>query len=581
MNFFKLRIPNVRLYLLQIGVLGTFLSLLVGLFHTQVIQGPYYRRASEQNRIRLIRLEAPRGNIYDRNGLVLATSRLAYHVYAIPEDFSPEDTPILSKLLGLHEKVIRERLSEARHASFTPILLKQDVPKELAMKIEERRPELNGVFIQIGFVRTYPYGDVSAHLVGYIGKISPEEYKNLDPTVYHYNARIGRAGIERAFDSYLRGEDGGRQLEVDARGVPIRLLGEKDPRPGNDLRLTIDVKLQSGMKDLLTKHKGAILVIDLKTGGMLAAFTKPSFDPNAFVAPGRSSERLSIIGSKERKLLDRSLNGLYPPGSIFKLVTAMAALEAKVITPHTTFDCPGYFRFGPKSRAFKCWFHEGHGRMDLYMALERSCNVYFYNVGRLLGERRLAEYARKLGFGSPVELELPTAGGLVPDAEWKKNVHRDNWYPGETITFAIGQSYLLVSPLQILRLVSAIATDGTIFSPVLVWEEFKNERKDLGISVKSDTFRTIRQGMLQAVSSNRGTAQLARVNFAKLAAKTGTAQAPPGEPHAWFGGFFPFQNPEIAFVVFVERGKSGGFAAAQVGKKLVSLYHELRSPSVS
>lgn len=572
---------SLRLQICQWSIFACLAILVIGLFQTQVIQGGHYRKVSERNRIRLIRLEAPRGNILDRSGELLATSRPAYDVYAIPEDFSLTHIPVIGKFLGLSEADIREKLSEARYTSFTPVLFKADVSKEIAMQIEERRPELAGVFILISTRRAYPQGEVASHMVGYIGKISRAEYESLDPSVYHFNSWIGRSGIEREFDSRLRGEDGGRQLEVDARGVPIRLLSERKPEPGRDLQLTIDAKLEAGLAPLLGKWKGAILVMDLKTGGILAAVSSPAFDPNIFVSPNQGEERLKVIGSSDKKLLDRSFNGLYPPGSIFKLVTAMAALESGVITPHTTFTCPGYFRLGPGSRVFKCWFPEGHGRVDLYTAIERSCNVYFYNVGRLLGEKRLAAYARKLGFGSSIPMEIPTAKGIVPDREWKKKARGDKWYQGETITLAIGQSYLLVSPLQILRMVAAVATDGKILDPKLVLDASAEKLEETKLGIREETFRALKQGMLQVVTSNRGTGQLARVNFAKLAAKTGTAQAPPGEPHAWFGGFFPFEDPEVALVVFMERGKSGGFAAAQIAKKAAHLYHEIYGSQVS
>ena len=570
-----------RLKIVQVVMLSGLVILGVGLFETQVIRGGHYRKASEHNRIRIIRLEAPRGNILDRHGVLIATSRSAYNVYAIPEDFDPQDILVLSQILNLPEKQIRFQLSQARFTSFAPVLLKQDVSKEVAMQIEERRPELGGVFIQIGMIRTYPQGEVAAHIVGYIGKISREEYASLDPSIYDYDTWIGRTGIERVFDTHLRGENGGRQLEVNARGVPIRLLGEVEPHPGSNLHLSLDTKLEARIRPLVANKRSAVLILDLKKGELLAAVSTPGFDPNIFVAPGHNTERLSLIGSKERPLLDRGLNGLYPPGSIFKLVTAMAALETGTITSHTTFECPGYFRFGQKSRPFKCWFPEGHGRVDLYIALERSCNVYFYNVGRLLGEKRLAEYARKLGFGSDVPFELPTADGIVPDAEWKQLVRHDKWYQGETITLAIGQSYLLVSPLQILRLVAAVATDGRVFQPKLVRDEFVSIKSEKKFSFRQETFKALRQGMLQAVSSDKGTGQLARLNFTKLAAKTGTAQAPPGEPHAWFGGFFPYDDPEIAMVVFVERGKSGGFTSGQIAKKVAHIYHDLYSSPVS
>jgi penicillin-binding protein 2 len=572
-----------RVDIVRYAFLGSFAILALGLFQTQVVRGRYYQQISESNRIRLIRLESARGRIFDRNQIPLATNRISYNVYVIPEDFNPEDLPILSQLLDLAPNEIRLRMTQKRHLAFTPSLIKEDIEKKVAMKLEERRPKFGGIFIQAQFIRSYPQKELGAHTVGYIGKISRSEYQNKDQSVYHFNSWIGRSGIENVRDGDLRGEDGGRQLEVDARGVPIRLLSEKNPIAGKDVYLTVDVELESRIEKILGDKKGAILVMDLKTGDLLSMVSKPQFDPNAFVMPNRNAERLEIIGSEERMLLDRSRKGLYPPGSVFKLVTAMAALENNLITPHTTFNCPGYFQFNSKSRRFKCWFHEGHGNVDLYTALERSCNVYFYQVGRLLGVKRLAAYARILGFGSQVPLELPTSGGLVPDEDWKQKHYNEKWYPGETISFAIGQSYLLTSPLQILKLVSAIATDGQVIEPRIVRHvgplpidlNDKNatwKRKNL--NVKRETFKVLRQGMLQAVQSDKGTAQLARVEFGKLAAKTGTAQAPPGDAHAWFGGFYPFHQPEIAVVVFVERGTSGGVTAATLAKKVVNAWYE-------
>ena len=572
-------------------MLGALAILVLGLFQTQVIKGRDYRARSENNRMRLIRLEAPRGDIFDRSGILLATNRPAYHVYLIPEDFDPEELPMLSKLLSLSGEEIRLRTAVSRYASFTPVLVKQDVSKEVAMQIEEQRPKLGGVLIQVQFIRTYPLGKIGAHTIGYVGKISKEEYAERDRSVYHFDSWIGRVGIEREYDLVLRGEDGGRQLEVNAKGVPIRLLSEQKPKGGSNVRLTLDTKLEALLRPLLGDRRGAILVMDLKTGNLLADISTPVFDPNAFVSPSRQAERLSLIRAKERPLFDRGFNGLYPPGSVFKLVTAMAGLETGVITPHTTFQCPGYFRLNPNSRKFKCWFEEGHGRIDLYTAIERSCNVYFYQVGRLVGSKRLAAYARKIGFGSSSEIDLPTASGLVPDEDWKNERYQDPWYAGETISFAIGQSYLLVSPLQILRLISTVATDGRVSGPKLVLEPASNHfipknkkilelgKNALVRDIHPTTFRVLRQAMLQAVASDKGTAQFARVDFGKLAAKTGTAQAPPGDAHAWFGGFYPYEDPQIGVVVFVERGRSGGITAARIAKEVVEQWSLSHGPA--
>jgi penicillin-binding protein 2 len=570
-----------RMAVLQLVVAVCLIALMAGMFHTQVVRGLHYRKMSDDNRIRLIRLEAPRGRIYDRDGRVLASSRPSYDVYIIPEDFDPADMPELSKLLQLPPDAIRTLVAQARPASFTPVLLREDVSKEKAMEIEERRPRLSGVFIQLRARRAYPGGRAASHMVGYIGKLSPEEYRRLDRSLYHYNSWIGRAGIERIYDTRLRGEDGGRQLEVNARGEPITLLSERHPVAGEDIHLSIDLGLETSLRKSLEGKRGAILMMDLKTGGLLAAVSEPGYDPNVFVSRDGSSERLEVLSSPELPMMDRGFNGLYPAGSIFKLVTAMAALENGVITPQTTFDCNGQFKFNSRSRPFKCWFAGGHGRVDLYTGIERSCNVYFYQVGRLLGEKRLSEYAKKLGFGSKLKGPVPGAEGLVPDAAWKEKRYHEAWYPGETIMLAIGQSYLLVSPAQILRLIAAIATDGELIEPRMTTDREGRGRESQLLKADRETFRVLKQGMLRAVQSDKGTGQLARVDFMKLAAKTGTAQAPPGKAHAWFGGFFPFHDPQVALVVFVERGESGGLTGAALAKEAVELWRASDAPQMA
>ncbi len=570
-----------RFWILQLFMYGLMGYLVFGFFETQVTRGTYYRSLGDRNRIRAIRTEAPRGDILDRNGLLLAATRPSFNVYIIPEDFDPGDMHDLTRLLEMSEDDLRKRMSGARNASFSPVLLRQDIPKRLAMEIEEHRPGISGVFIQVKALRYYPHKKVAAHLLGYVGKITREEYDRLDRSVYAHDSWIGRSGIERAFDGTLRGEDGGRQLEVNARGVPVRIISERESVSGQDVKLTLDARLSYHLRALLSRRNGSILVMDVNSGGILAALSVPDFDPNAFVVSGRNEERLELIGSKERPLINRGFDGRYPPGSVFKLVTAMAALEHNLITPHTTFHCPGHFSFGGKSRRFKCWFHQGHGSVDLFSAIERSCNVYFYNIGRLLGEKRLADYTRKLGFGVPVDLELPNSGGLVPDAGWKWEKFKEPWYGGETITFAIGQGFLLVTPLQVLRLVQAIATDGKIVEPTLLLEEAERRSKSHTLDIRPDIFRPIKQGMLQVVESKKGTGQLARVNFNKLAGKTGSAQAPPGAAHAWFGGFFPYDNPKIALVIMVERGQSGGIAGARIAKQVLRIWNEIYGPQVS
>lgn len=573
----------MRLNVLKGGVFVGLLFLTGGLFQAQVLKGGYYRNLSEENRIRLIPLEAPRGNVYDRGGRALATNRPAYQLVATPEDVTPEVYPVLARLLKVSEREIRERMSAEREYPFAPVVLSADISKELLFQVEELRPELPGVSIQTDSIRSYPYGLIASHLIGYLGKISPEEYRTKERAQYGLHSLVGRMGIEKVLDLKLRGWRGGRQIEVNARGEKIRIVAEKPPIPGEEVRLTIDLEFQKRLTDLIRAKKATIAFLDLKTHEILALASSPAFDPNVFVSPTGSRERLEFLSNPDAPFLDRGTGAVYPPGSVFKLVTAIAALESGKITPQTTFRCPGYFRLTPHSRPFRCWREHGHGHLDLYRAIERSCNVYFYNVGRLVGPDLLAQTARKLGFGQTFQMELTNlAPGLVPDSVWKKSHLKEPWYPGETLSFAVGQGYLLVSPLQILRLAAMIAKDGEWIEPKLVREPHSSSEETpvKKIAIHEKNLKVIRQGMLKVVESDYGTGQLARVDFDQLAGKTGTAQAPPREPHAWMTGFFPYRDPQIAFVVMIEHGGSGGINAARIVKRALKIWRELYVPPV-
>jgi len=570
----------MRLNILKGIVLIGVCALVVGLFQTQVFQGGYYRNLSEENRIRLVPEEAPRGQVYDRAGKLLATNRASYHLVATPEDVTPDVYPELARLLKISEREVRERMSSPREYPFAPVVLLRDIPRELLFKVEELRPELPGVSIQTETIRSYPYGPVAAHIIGYLGKINQREYENGDRERFGMESLIGRSGIEKIYDLRLRGFRGGKQVEVNARGERIRVVAEKTPVPGEDLTLAIDLEFEKRLMELIKDKKATIAFLDLKTNELMALVSSPAFNPNVFVSPSGAAERLQFLKDRDAPLLERGSGAAYPPGSVFKLVTALAALESGKITPQTTFNCPGYFRLKPGGRAFHCWNEKGHGPMDLYRAIERSCNVYFYNVGRLVGADTLAHYARELGLGQTLDLELTNmAPGLVPDSTWKKNHFKQEWYPGETLSFAVGQSYLLVSPLQILRLAAMLAKDGEWVEPKLIRNPARGAdepKKRIAISEKN--IKVIKQGMLKVVNSDYGTGQLARIDFDQLAGKTGTAQAPPKAPHAWMTGFFPYQNPEIAFVVLLEHGGSGGINAARVVKQAIHIWKELYAP---
>ena len=565
----------MRFYIFRVVVYAGLVLLGLGLFRTQVLEGRRYRKLGEQNRIRLIPLEAPRGRVFDRRGNLLAANRPSFNVVATPEDVTPEVFSRLAKILQLPEKEIRQRMSAPREYPFAPAVIEEDVSQALAFRIEERRPELPGVTIQVSGLRYYPYDETASHLIGFIGKINPQEYQQADRERYGMNSLVGRSGIEKIYDERLRGWRGGRQIEVNALGQMIKLLSEKMPEPGEDLTVTIDLELQKRIMQSMEGKRASVAVLDLATGDILALASTPAFDPNVFVAPGHGEERLRFLHDPRSPLLDRGVGSAYPPGSVFKLVTALAGLETGKITPNTSFFCNGAFRLKPGARPFHCWREGGHGGLNLYQAIERSCNVYFYNIGSRLTADEIAHYARELGLGESMQIEATNiAPGLVPDSAWKQQKFKDKWYQGETLSFAIGQSYLLVSPLQILRLVGIIAKNGERMEPRLLHEDIPQGQAKK-IAIREENLKVIRQGMLQVVESDYGTGQLARVQFEKMAAKTGTAQVPPKQAHGWMTGFFPYHKPEIAFVVFVEHGGSGGIAAAKIVKEMLMAWREL------
>jgi len=566
-----------RQYLFQGFLLGMMTLLAGGLFHTQVIRGSEYAQMSERNYVRLIPLEAPRGRVMDSQGRLLADNRPSFDVVAIPEDVRSETFVKLAPLLELTPLEVRKRLAEKREYLFAPIVIAEDISRELAYKIEEYRPELPGVSIRVSGVRHYPYADVGSHLIGYIGKINQKEYETFERSRFGMTSMIGRAGLEKSFDEDLRGWRGGRTIQVNAAGHLVKVLSERNPEPGKDLHLTIDLEFQKKVMKLIEGKNAVVAVMDLASEGLLALATSPGYDPNVFVSPTKSAERLKLIKEKNSPLLDRAMSSAYPPGSVFKLVTALAGLETGAIQPGNRFYCSGQFFATSKSRPMKCWWHTGHGSINLYESLERSCNVYFYNTARKVGVEKLAYYSRMLGYGSPIRLETGNvAAGLIPDPDWKKDKLKGKWYEGETLNMGIGQGYVQVAPLQVLRATAIIAKEGEWVEPHLTQKPKDPSSRKPRLAAKKENFIALKKGMYQVVHSPYGTGQLAKVEFAKMGAKTGTAQDPPREPHSWMNGFLPYKTPKIAFVVFVENGGSGGITAGKILKDVLLAAEELK-----
>ncbi|MFA7255412.1 MAG: penicillin-binding protein 2 [Candidatus Omnitrophota bacterium] len=571
-----------RFHFFQTFVFILMILLGLGLFQTQVLRGSYYYELSKRNRVRLIPLEAPRGRVFDQKDRLLAANRSSYNIIAIPEDITPEVYPRLARVLEISEKEVRRRMSAGREYPFAPAVIMEDVPQELAFLIEERRPELPGVSVRVEGIRYYPYGETASHVIGYIGTVNQGESELMDRDRFGVNSQIGRAGIEKAFDDSLRGWRGGQQIEVDARGQMVRVLSDRKPEAGSDITVTLDLEFQKKIMELIKGLHASIAVLDLETDGLLAMASAPAYDPNIFVSPASSEQRLHVLRDENSPMLDRGINAAYPPGSIFKLVTALAGLDLGKITPQTRFRCTGSFQLGPKAKPARCWLHEGHGNINLYEALERSCNVYFFNVAKRLTPDEIAHYAHELGLGEPLRLEISRmAPGLIPDSAWKKARFNQPWYQGETLNMAIGQGYMLVTPFEILRLTAIIAKNGKVVEPHLVVQDRTLTPETPRVAIREENLDVIKRAMLQVVESDYGTGQLARVDFDKLAGKTGTAQAPPLKSHSWMTGFFPYKNPKIAFVVFVEHGGSGGITSARLVKQMLETWRDLNVAPVA
>jgi penicillin-binding protein 2 len=561
---------------MRIGFLKTltlffFLLLILSLAYNQVIQGEDYLRLSQNNRIKLVRLTAARGDIYDRMNRVLAGTRLKFNVAILGEKAADakESLKKISPFVGISQQELSRRLRKNYSVPFTPTVVAEDVSKQTAIALECRESEIPGLIIQTEPFRDYRYGKSFCHILGYLGSINEEELSRLK--VYGLRARdlIGRSGIEGELDRKLRGDPGGMQIEVNNRGYKVRVLGALQAQKGEDVYLTVDAQLQELVDDLLEKRKGACVVMNPQNGEILAMVSNPGFDPNIFIAavtgqPLAGKRIKALLTSKDAVLLNRAISSCYSPGSIFKVVVAAAGLETQETSIQERVHCPGSFRVG--NRDFFCWKRDGHRSQSLTDSIAHSCNVFFYRLGLKLGADKITLFARKFGLGSPTGIDLPyEADGLVPSKSWKLKVKRDRWYDGETANFSIGQGYLLTTPLQMTRVVSAIANGGYLVQPHILSPGQTVKKK---IPLKAETLEVIKEGMRRVIDDSHGTAHKASISGVQWAGKTGTAQASKGAPHGWFAGFFPLEQPRAAIVVFLENGGSGGDVPTAIARKI-------------
>jgi len=557
---------------LQKIFLTLLILLILVLSYYQIIKGDYYYSLSEKYRIKVIPLISRRGNILDRNGNVLATYKQVIDIVVNPQELKDKEITFkrLSEILELPYEELLKKYKENFTSPFVPVTIAENVSLEKVFLLEENRPELNGIDIEIKPVRFYPLGQIGAHILGYLGEISSEEFSRLKHYGYRIKNTVGKMGIEKALDVYLRGEDGGRQVEVDNLGNVIQLVGEKKPVPGKDIQLTINKDWQEKAHHLLGKYVGAIIMMDVRNGEILVMESSPSFDPNIFATKEKDRIKETFFSSKA-VLLNRATKANIPPGSIFKLVMAIAGLSSKKIDIYTRYRCEGKFYWGNKE--FNCWLEEGHGDETVVEAIKHSCNIFFYRLGLELGIEKIRQFALLLGLGEKTGIEIEEDKGFIPSPKWKQAKLKEKWYEGDTLNLSIGQGYIMVTPIQILRLISMIANGGFLIKPHLIKgidripvEEVVKEYT--GIS--ENILKIVKEGMFKAVNEQDGTGIKARVEGLEIAAKTATIQTSRGFSHALIAGFLPYSKPKLGFLVFLEHGGKGGGKAAELCQELFS-----------
>jgi penicillin-binding protein 2 len=590
---------------LTIAVVGIFALVLLRLFVLQVLQGSKYRELSEENRIRVEVLTAPRGEIRDRKGRLLADCAPSFTVTLDPYDKAYVRHPkgidstlaILGPILGVDPKELHDKIQRERKVSFLPIRLKRNVDMKSVAFVSEHRDQLPGVEVESEPLRRYTLGPLASHLLGYVGEISDKELADPKYANYLSGDLIGRMGIERGYESLLRGVDGKRFVEVNALGRKGEFLGEKHPVlpvRGQDLTLTIDLDVQRAAENAFEPGaRGAVVAIDPRNGEVLALVSKPNYDPNEF-STGITQARWDELSSGGNyPLFNRAIQAAYPPGSTLKPFTALAALETGAITAGTTFaqTCNGAFQFG--SRRFGCWKHEGHGTLAVHDAIVRSCDVYFYQLGVRLGMDRLSEYMAKLRLSDRTGIDLPQERrGLFPDPAWyDRHFGAGRWSKGLVLNLAIGQGECSLTPVKLAQLAAFIANGGTLWRPHVI-RSIGNELPSRSITpddsmkevveVGGRSLATIRSAMEAVVSDPTGTGGQAKLDSISVAGKTGTAQNPHGKDHALFICYAPAESPRIAIAVLVENAGHGSTAAAPVARKVLEgFFHPTPPESVA
>ncbi len=559
----------VMVSVVLLGAFGT------RLFQLQVVNGERNRQLADSNRIRLVPKRPPRGTIYDRNGEILAGSRLSHTVsiwpIALPESEWPQVIDRLSTVLKIPAEEIEQRLEQAGYESIESVSIARGISPAQATALAEYSNELPGVRLEAESVRNYPNGDLAAHVLGYTGEMTDEQLQQRREEGYRMGDVIGQMGAEAAFESTLHGEWGGQQVEVDSSGRIIRILGDKPPIGGQDVQLTLDIELQKAAEAALGARPGAIVAIDPRNGGVLAMASWPTYDPNIFTARMTEAQWAQLQGANH-PFLNRSLQA-FPPASTFKIVTTAAAIESGNYSANAVLPTFPYVQIG--TIQFWDWNKAGFGPLGFTGAMAWSSDTFFYQVAMRIGGPTLIEMTRRFGFGRKTGIELGSeeSPGLVPDAAWKQENIGYDWFVGDSINMSIGQGFMQASPLQVANMFAVAANGGDLVKPHILKdnEESKQWRESLNLS--DTTIDILQQGLRRVITGGTATA-LNVPHLPPFAGKTGTAEADPGLSHAWFGAYFPLEDPEIVVVAFAEHsGGGGGKVAAPMVMEVLEAYH--------
>ncbi len=573
---------HIVIILILAGFLGVF-------WYLQVVKGSEFALLAENNRLRRIALPPTRGVVLDRRGEVLASTRPALNLVLVREGLTDAEGQLrrLESLLGIPYDVLNARLQAMRRRpTFEPLVIREDVQLADIAKVEARRDWFPSVEVEQTALRDYPDGPAVAHAVGYVGEVNESQLAKIDDGSLQQGDIVGKTGIEREYDDVLRGRRGWKLQTVNSLGRPFGASqpGES-PKDGLPLRLAIDKRLQRKLVEALGEEVGSGIFMNPSTGEILALASTPGYDPNVFTAPVSRTTWTALVGDPRHPLTDRAISSFYAPGSTFKVLMSVVGLETGAITRQTTVFCSGSASI--YNRQFMCWKKGGHGTVDVHRALVHSCNVFYYLLGKKVGIDAISKYAKMFGIGELSGIDIPgESRGTPPSAEWKQRIRKEPWYAGDTISVSIGQGLLAVTPVQMATMLSAVANGGTLVRPHLARDA---KRESTKLPVSPATLALIRDALADVVQE--GTATKARLGPIRVSGKTGTAQVfkksvgvdadkqPKDErDHAWFIGYAPAENPEIAFAIVIEHGGHGGTTAAPVARQVLEVFFEDRLP---